>query len=143
MIINAVRYIFPGLTSTYFWRSHEVNQATFMILDTRAGHPFFIWSGNNIWRQVPHCWYSLCNTSTCNVWTRKAFISNQFLDADSTLASFIGQRSWLLFHLLGQDRAWLQFPICEWNINDNYKTMSAIISDLAVVNDTAEKSIKM
>ena len=64
------------------------------------------------------------------------------LDADSTIASFIGPKSWLLFHLLGQDGAWLRLPVCEWNDSQDYKAMSAVISDLAVVNDTAERSIK-
>ena len=34
---------------------------------------------------------------------RKPSFQINVLDADSRLASFIGQRSWLLFHLLGQD----------------------------------------
>ena len=64
------------------------------------------------------------------------------LDADSTIVSFIGPKSWLLFNLLGKEGGWLCLPVCEWNNNQKYKAMSAVSSDLAVVNDTAERSIK-
>ena len=64
------------------------------------------------------------------------------LDADSTIVSFIGPKPWLLFHLLGKEGGWLCLPVCEWNNNQEYKAMSAVSSDLAVVNDTAERSIK-
>ena len=58
------------------------------------------------------------------------------LNADSTIASL---NPWLLFHLLSQDRAWLRLSVGEWNDNQEYTTMSAVMSDLAVVT---ERSIK-
>lgn len=64
------------------------------------------------------------------------------LDAHATLASFIGPKSWLLFKLLGKDGAWLNLPVEEWDENIDYTQMCSVIQDLAVVNDTAERSVK-
>ena len=40
----------------------------------------------------------------------KPFFQINVLDAYSTIVSFTGTKSWLLFHLLGQDRAWPRLP---------------------------------
>ena len=61
---------------------------------------------------------------------------------DSTLASFIGPNSWLAFSLLGMDGAWLQLPLVEWTRDADYQQMSAILSDLAVVNNAAEQCVR-
>ena len=61
---------------------------------------------------------------------------------DSTLASFIGPNSWLASSLLGMDGAWLQLPPVEWTRDADYQQMSAILSDLAVVNDAAERCVR-
>ena len=36
------------------------------------------------------------------------------------IAFFIGLKSWLLFHLLGQNGAWLCLPVCKWKNNQEY-----------------------
>ena len=66
---------------------------------------------------------------------KPSFLIN-ILDADSTIASFIVPKSWSIFHLHGQDGAWLCLPVCKWNNNQVYKTIITVISDLDV-NDTA------
>ena len=60
----------------------------------------------------------------------------------STLASFVGPRSWLPFQLLSLGSGWLLLPVDEWVDDDGYKQMASIMRDLAVVNDTAERSLK-
>jgi hypothetical protein len=37
---------------------------------------------------------------------------------------------------------WLNLPVREWDGNIEYAQMSSVISDLAVINDTAERSVK-
>ena len=40
------------------------------------------------------------------------------------------------------DGAWLQLPPVEWTRDADYQQMSAILSDLAVVNDAAERCVR-
>ena len=61
---------------------------------------------------------------------------------DVNLASFIGQRSWLLFHLLGNTGAWVRKPVPEWEDDPEFIVMAGVVSDFAVVNDTAERGVK-
>ena len=61
------------------------------------------------------------------------------------LAEFIGPRSWLLFHLLGQipaEQVWLHHPRSDWAQSDNYISLLRFVKSLKVVNDCAERSIK-
>ncbi len=60
----------------------------------------------------------------------------------STLTSFVGPDSWLAFALLGIDDGWLDLPPAEWPHDQRYAEMGAIMGDLAVVNDTAERCVK-
>ena len=64
------------------------------------------------------------------------------LPANPPLSSFVGPRSWLLFELTGAGRGWLQTPVVQWPIDENYLQLHNLIKDLEVVNDGAERSIK-
>ena len=62
----------------------------------------------------------------------------------SELASFVGPRSWLLFILLDElNNEWLQKPVEEWNSDPGYKTVHKYVNSLAVVNDGAERGVKL
>lgn len=69
------------------------------------------------------------------------FPTREMLD-DSELASFVGPRSWLAFHLIDNSGEWLNRPVEEWELDDEYIDMAMVISDLSVVNDTAERCVK-
>ncbi len=58
------------------------------------------------------------------------------------LPQLIGPRSWLLFHLLDADGDWLNIPPQQWDENQEFKQMSDIVRNLAVVNDAAERGVK-
>ena len=58
------------------------------------------------------------------------------------LDSFVGPRSWMLFNILHANGTWLQNDVCEWHQNEEFARMKAIIKDLKVVNDLAERCIK-
>ena len=60
----------------------------------------------------------------------------------ASLSSFVGPKSWLPFQLLSPGSAWLLLPVDQWQDDDDYQQMANIIEDLAVVNDTAERSVK-
>ena len=60
----------------------------------------------------------------------------------SSLSSFVGPKSWLPFHLLAQGSAWLLLPVEQWQDDGDYQQMASIVEKLAVVNDTAERSVK-
>ena len=60
------------------------------------------------------------------------------------LASLVGQRSWLLFILLHElNTEWLQTPVEEWTSYPGYNAVHKYINNLAVVNDGAERGVKL
>ena len=48
----------------------------------------------------------------------------------------------LAFHLLGANHEWLHLPPSAWSLNRDYLEMAQIMTDIAVVNDTAERGVK-
>lgn len=60
----------------------------------------------------------------------------------STLDVMIGRNSWLMFHLLGMAGNWLVLPPAQWDTSPEYRSMKDILTNLAVVNDAAERGIK-
>lgn len=73
----------------------------------------------------------------------KPTFPTRILEAEgSTLASFIGPNSWLAFSLFGIDDGWLQLPAAQWGDDGHYQEMSAVMMDLAVINDTAERGVE-
>lgn len=47
-----------------------------------------------------------------------------------------------MFELLHRDADWLALPAAQWEDNEHYVAMAKIVTDLAVVNDTCERSVK-
>ena len=55
-----------------------------------------------------------------------------------------GPKSWLIFKLLNRNQDSLSFiekPVNEWANDNEYKTMKAIVANMQVVNDPAERGI--
>ncbi len=59
-----------------------------------------------------------------------------------TLASLVGPKSWLMFHLFGANHGWLALTPAQWEANQDYTEMSHKVHNLEVVNDSAERGIK-
>ena len=62
------------------------------------------------------------------------------------LISFIGPKSWLLFNLLNlhdEQLDWMQAPIDCWENMVGYKKIEGIVRSLEVVNDCAERAVKL
>ena len=59
-----------------------------------------------------------------------------------SLASFINERSWLLFSLLGSEAGWLYDDPNLWSDNEDYIACKMLCKALPVVNDAAERAVK-
>ena len=63
-----------------------------------------------------------------------------------SLASLVGSRTWLLFNILeleGEDVEWLNQAPSYWDINPGYCRLEKFLGNLSVVNDTAERGVKL
>ena len=61
-------------------------------------------------------------------------------DVAPSLAAFMPQISWLLFHMLGENGEWLLKEVKEWK--DDNEDVFMCVHDLKVTNDCAERCIK-
>ena len=84
----------------------------------------------------------LLSTNPPPVWqTGKPSLPDQF-PPKPKLQNLIGERSWLVFHLLRIGTAWLRRPVSRWRDDAEYVRVGDFLKDLQVVNDTAERCIK-
>lgn len=73
----------------------------------------------------------------------KPLFPDQQLSRDHPeLVDMVGPNSWLIFELLDCQGGWLSQNPAEWDNDDEYVRMYGIVRHLAVVNDTAERSVK-
>ena len=59
------------------------------------------------------------------------------------LSAFVGQDTWTFFNLLKLDTSFLSHPVTDWIGLDSYKEAKIIIDNLSVVNDAAERNVKL
>ena len=61
------------------------------------------------------------------------------------LSSFIGEKSWLLFHLLKLNRTqeWLNVPSEHWNKFEDFNSAKKFVCNLSCANDIAERGIRL
>ena len=59
------------------------------------------------------------------------------------LASLIGGKSLFLFNILGVTMYWLNEPPSQWNKNIDYLETTKFVRQVKVVNDLAEKAVKL
>ena len=57
--------------------------------------------------------------------------------------TLIGQKSWTVFNLLGHNADWLKQSPAEWAKDEEFNEANTILRNLKVVNDPAERAIKM
>ena len=74
---------------------------------------------------------------------RPTFSCENLLSNSSEIKSFIGLRSWLIFHLIQMNNPqWLHFPADKWESDEQFLKMDQIVQELSVVNDTAKRAVK-
>ena len=64
------------------------------------------------------------------------------IPGDVKLHDFVGERSWLIFHLMNIEVDWMQCPPYEWHKYPSYIHFKKLVDSLQVVNDCAERAIK-
>ena len=64
-----------------------------------------------------------------------------------SLAEFVGEESWLLFHYLGlttiDGMAWLGEEVEDWDNYDSYNVFKEFVIKLNCVNDPAERTVRL
>ena len=71
----------------------------------------------------------------------KPVFNTDLMTDQPTLDSFIGPRSWILFHKLSASGLWLNKDVEEWPEDEEYKRIETFLHDLKVVNDLAERCV--
>ena len=73
-------------------------------------------------------------------------IDPQSIDFPDQLITFVGKRSWLLFHLLGYKEEtldWMYAPVDCWENMSGYTKAETVVRSFAVTNDSAERNVKL
>ena len=66
------------------------------------------------------------------------------VEADTPeLSDFIGEDSWSLFNILKIGKQFLHEPVEGWGCNGEYKAALEIVENMLVVNDCAERGVKL
>ena len=63
-----------------------------------------------------------------------------------SLSQFVGPKSWLLPHILkltDENMEWLHLEVHQWSLMSGYKKFSSFVHGLVVVNDPAERGVKL
>ena len=64
-------------------------------------------------------------------------------DTSRDLDFYIGGDSWMFFNILKIDSSFLRKPVVEWKDNQLYKNAKLIVDNIKVVNDAAERGLKL
>ena len=61
----------------------------------------------------------------------------------NAISTFIGDDSWSFFHITGLDDSFLNTPVAQWEANNAYQQRKLIVNNIRVVNDSAERGVKL
>ena len=64
-------------------------------------------------------------------------------DINSALDSLVGPKSWLLFHVLGDQGDWLKVSPSKWNEFRDFEETKEFVRAAKVVNDGSERGVKL
>jgi hypothetical protein len=62
---------------------------------------------------------------------------------DTSLADLIGPESHTLFQSLDISTGWLEKPVEDWSTDPDYQTAECFVRSIKVVNDAAERGVKL
>ena len=65
------------------------------------------------------------------------------IDEDSKLIDFIGPETWFIFDALNLDKNWLYDSPGSWSCNESFKKGRKFVANIKVVNDAAERGVKL
>lgn len=65
------------------------------------------------------------------------------LKQGTKIHQLIGPKSWFIFKILGSSYEWLKSPSISWKSINEYSKIQKILASTKVVNDTAERGVKL
>ena len=65
------------------------------------------------------------------------------ISIDTRVSSLIGRNSWFLFEALKLDTSWMSQPIANWEKYEDYVKALKFATHVKVVNDLAERGVKL
>ena len=68
----------------------------------------------------------------------KKFNANTLYEPDVTRVFSVSLRSWVVFFIMESTGEWMSLPVDRWEKSDEYMNIASIVTELSVVNDTAE-----
>ena len=103
---------------------------------------FAFWDGAMPAKECAAMARKLSQTVPPPTWETGKPALRQHLPDNPKLQHLIGERSWLVFHLLRIGTGWLQRPVRRWVEDAEFLRIQHFLKDLKVVNDAAERCIK-
>ena len=102
--------------------------------------------------------FSLCSTLASE--EEKTAIANKLLEKreeefppgkpdlpilypDTMLVDLVNPTSWFIFKKLDISGNFLELPVCDWENSPEFQRLQTYVSTVKVVNDTAERGIKL
>ena len=70
-------------------------------------------------------------------------VFKRVIDEDSKLIDFIGPETWFIFDALNLDKNWLYDSPGSWSCNESFKKGRKFAANIKVVNDAAERGVKL
>ena len=68
----------------------------------------------------------------------REFNANTLYEPDVTRVFSVSLRSWVVFYIMESTGEWMSLPVDRWEKSDEYMNIASIVTELSVVNDTAE-----
>ena len=70
-------------------------------------------------------------------------VLRQLVDQNTHLIDLVEPDSWFLFEALGLKHDWLRKHVTEWDMSTSYQEMKSFVNSVKVVNDAAERGVKL
>ena len=70
-------------------------------------------------------------------------VLRQPVDQNTHLIDLVGPESWFIFEALGLKHDWLRKHVTEWDMSTSYQEMKSFVNSVKVVNDAAERGVKL
>ena len=87
--------------------------------------------------------FQLLSISPPDEFRRGIPVFKRYIDRCSKLCDFIGPETWFIFECLRMDKDWLYEKPEQWAANESFKKAQKFVSNIKVVNDAAERTVKL
>ena len=87
--------------------------------------------------------FQLLSISPPDEFRRGIPVFKRNIDRCSKFCDFIGPETWFIFECLRMDKGWLYDKPEQWTANESFKKGQKFVGNIKVVNDAAERSVKL